>query len=73
MSLYVNAYTVINDGCPIAISVESADQVEIVCGWKPSQVFEFILQREALRAMVEVCTEALEEMDARAAANTVAG
>jgi hypothetical protein len=63
-SLFVNAYVIINEGCPIAISVQNAEQAEIVCGWAPNRSFDFVMHREALRALVELGTDALERMDA---------
>lgn len=67
-SLFVNAYVIINEGCPLAISVQSPEQVEIVCGWAPNRSFDFVMHREALRALVEIGTDALEKMDAASAA-----
>lgn len=67
MSLCVNSYVVIDKGCPIAISIRKPEHVEIVCGWHPHRAFEFSLHREALRALVEVATDALETMDAESA------
>jgi hypothetical protein len=67
-SLVVNAYVIIKEGCPVAVSVQSAEQVEIVCGWVPNQSFDFVMHREALRALVELGTDALERMDAQLAA-----
>lgn len=63
-SLFVNAYVIINEGCPIAISVQNAEQAEIVCGWAPGRSFDFVMHREALRALVELGIDALERMDA---------
>jgi len=63
-SLIVNAYVIIKEGCPLAISVQSPEQAEIVCGWPPHRSFDFVLHREALRALVELGTDALERMDA---------
>jgi hypothetical protein len=62
-SLVVSSYVIIREGCPIAISVDGRDQAQITCGWVPSEAFEFVVQREALRALVEVGTDALREMD----------
>jgi hypothetical protein len=66
-SLVVNAYVIIKEGCPLAVSVQGADQAEIIAGWRPNQSFDFVVQREALRALVELGTDALERMDALAA------
>jgi hypothetical protein len=63
-SLFVNAYVIIGEGCPLAISVQNPDQAEIVCGWAPNRSFDFVVHREALRALVELGTDALERMDA---------
>ena len=68
-SLVVNAYVIIKEGCPVAISVQNPEQVEIVCGWVPNQSFDFVMHREALRALVQLGTDALERMDAELAAN----
>ncbi|WP_459723420.1 hypothetical protein [Actinophytocola sp. KF-1] len=64
----MNAYVIIKDGCPLALSVLNPDQVEIVCGWPPQRSFDFVMHREALRAFVELGTDALEKMDAALAA-----
>lgn len=64
-SLVVSSYVIIREGCPIAVSVDTADQAQITCGWVPSEAFEFVVQREALRALVEVGTDALREMERR--------
>lgn len=66
-SLLVSAYVIIKEGCPVAISVQGPDQAEIVCGWPSNRSFDFIAHREALRALVQVGTDALEKMDALAA------
>jgi hypothetical protein len=66
-SLLVNAYVIIKEGCPVAISVQGPEQAEIVCGWPPNRSFDFVAHREALRALVQVGTDALEKMDALAA------
>jgi len=62
-SLVVSSYVIIKEGCPIAISVDGPDQAQITCGRVPTEAFEFVVQREALRALVEVGTDALLEMD----------
>jgi hypothetical protein len=62
--LLVSSYVVIKQGCPIAISVDGPDQVQFVCGRGPREVFEFVMEREALRAFVELGTDALQQMDA---------
>jgi hypothetical protein len=63
-SLFVNAHVLISEGCPVAIGVQSSDQVEIVCGWPPNQSFDFVVHREVLRALVELGTDVLEQLDA---------
>lgn len=62
-NLIVSAYVLIREGCPIAMSIDNADQVQITCGTIAVDAFEFVLQREALRAIVELGIDALEEMD----------
>jgi hypothetical protein len=61
--LLVSSYVVIREGCPLAITVDGPDQVQITCGRIPTDAFEFVMQREALRALVELGTDALEMMD----------
>ena len=63
-SLVVSSYVVIQEGCPLAVSTEGTDHVQIVCGWPPHDSFEIVLQRQALRALVEIGIEALEQLDA---------
>jgi hypothetical protein len=68
-SLIVNACVIVNQGCPVAISVLSPEQAEIVCGWPRNHSFDYVMHREALRALVQVGTDALERMDAALAAD----
>jgi hypothetical protein len=62
-SLVVSSYVVIQEGCPLAVSTEGTDHVQIVCGWPPYDSFEIVLQRQALRALVEVGVDALARLD----------
>jgi hypothetical protein len=62
-NLVVSAHVVIREGCPIAMTVDNTDQARIICGDDPSEAFEFILHREAVRAFAELCNDALEQMD----------
>jgi hypothetical protein len=59
-SLVVQSYVIINAGCPLAIAPEGNDHVRIVCGGGHDEMFEIILQYSALRALVELGTDALE-------------
>ncbi|MDQ3788516.1 MAG: hypothetical protein M3422_14900, partial [Actinomycetota bacterium] len=63
-SLVVNSYVVIRKGCPLAVSAEGPDHVQIVCGWPPYNAFELVMEHQALRALVEITTEALAQLDA---------
>lgn len=65
-SLVVGSYVVIREGCPLAISVEGPEEAQITCGRAPTNSFEFVVHREALRALVELGTDALERMDSPA-------
>ena len=62
-ALTVGAYVVIRHGCPIAISIDNVDQVQITCGTIGVDAFEFVLETEALRAIVELGLDVLEEID----------
>ncbi|MDQ3786743.1 MAG: hypothetical protein M3422_05795 [Actinomycetota bacterium] len=61
-ALTVGAYVVIRRGCPIAISIDNVDQVQITCGTIGVDAFEFVMETEALLAVVELGTDALEEI-----------
>lgn len=61
--LVVSSYVIVKEGCPVAITVDSPEQAQVICGRLPSDAFEFVLEREALRAFVEVAVDALQEMD----------
>jgi hypothetical protein len=62
-NLLVSSYVVVRDGCPITFSVDGVDQVQVTCGVIPTDAFEFVMQREALRDFVTRGTEALRAMD----------
>ena len=62
-SLVVNAYVVIQNGCPLAVSMEGPDHVQIICGWPPHNAFELVMEPQALRAMVEIGIDALNQFD----------
>jgi hypothetical protein len=62
MSLYVTASVVIREGCPLAITVGGAHHAQIVCGWMPYPVLDVVVEREPLRALVELTTDALATM-----------
>lgn len=63
-SLVVSSYVVIQEGCPLAVATEGNDHVQIICGWPPHDSFEIVLQRQALRALVEIGTDALARLEA---------
>lgn len=62
-SLVVQSYVVINKGCPLAITTEGTDHALIRCGGAPGEAFELVVQHEALRALVELGTDALQRLD----------
>lgn len=62
-TLTVGAYVVIRQGCPIAVSIDNHDQVQITCGTIGVDAFEFVTEVDALRAIVELGLDALEEID----------
>lgn len=62
-NLVVSSYVIVKEGCPVVFAVDGPDQVEIRCGVVPSDAFEFVMQREALRSFVMLGAEALREMD----------
>lgn len=63
-SLVVSSYVVIQEGCPMAMATEGTDHVQIVCGWPPYDAFEIVVQRQALSALAELVSDALEQFDA---------
>lgn len=62
-TLRQSSYVVIADGCPMAVTTQGDDYVEINCGQARDEHFEFVLHREALRTLVGLGTEALRRMD----------
>jgi hypothetical protein len=62
-TLTVGAYVVIRRGCPIAVSIDNHDQVQITCGTIGVDAFEFVLEIDALRAIVELGLDAIEEIE----------
>lgn len=63
-SLVVQSYVVINKGCPMAITTEGTSHSLIRCGGSPGDAFEIVVQHDALRALVELGTDALQTIDA---------
>lgn len=63
-SLLVKSYVVISQGCPLAITREGPDHVLIRCGKSDGESFELVAEHEALRALVELGTDALTWIDA---------
>jgi hypothetical protein len=62
-NLIVSSCVVIGEGCPVEISIDSTNQVQVTCGTVGVDAFEFVLAREALRAIVEQGADALAEID----------
>lgn len=63
-NLVVQSYVIINEGCPLAITTEGTDHVQIRCGGATGDAFEIVVQHQALRALVELGVDALREIDA---------
>lgn len=62
-NLVVQSYVIINEGCPLAITTEGTDHVQIRCGGATGDAFEIVVQHQALRALVELGVDALREID----------
>jgi hypothetical protein len=62
-NLVVSSYVIVKEGCPVRFAVDGPDQVQVTCGVLPTDAFEFVMQREALRTFIALGTEALREMD----------
>jgi hypothetical protein len=62
-NLLVSSCVVILEGCPVAINVDNTNQVQVTCGTVGEDAFEFVLQREVLRAIVEQGASALAEIE----------
>lgn len=63
-NLVVQSYVIINEGCPLAITKEGTNHVQIRCGGATGDAFEIVVQYGALRALVELGVDALRELDA---------
>ena len=68
-NLVVQSYVIINEGCPLAITKEGTDHVQIRCGGTTGDAFEIVVQHGVLRALVELGVDALREIDAVSAAS----
>jgi hypothetical protein len=62
-NLVVSSYVIVKEGCPVRFVVDGPDQVQVTCGVLPTDAFEFVMQREALRTFVSLGAEALREME----------
>ena len=62
-NLLVSSCVVIHEGCPVDMNVDNANQVQVTCGVIGEDAFEFVLQREVRRAIVEQGASALAEID----------
>lgn len=65
-ALKVSSYVAVRDGCPMRFRVNSPDDVEFSFGGRRDP-FEFVFDAEALRAFLQVGSDALQEMDAQGA------
>ncbi|WP_166664334.1 hypothetical protein [Actinophytocola oryzae] len=45
------------------MTIDNAEQAQITCGRPPTESFEFVIHREAIRALAELCDDALQQMD----------
>lgn len=64
-SLVVQSYVVINEGCPMSIAREGTDHTLIRCDGPLGENFEIVLQDGALRALVELGNDMLEQIDSK--------
>jgi len=62
-SLIVQSYVIIDEGCPLAITTEGTNHVLIRCGGGSSDAFEIVVHPQALRALVELGNDALQEIN----------
>ena len=62
--LLVSSYVVIKKGCPLTFSFEGTDHVQITCGRTPNDVFEFLIERDAMGPFAQLCTDAWQAMNA---------
>jgi hypothetical protein len=68
-SLLSNACVIVDQSCPVTVSVLEPEAAEIVWGSPRSQWIDVTVHREALRTLVRLGAEALERMDASIAAD----
>ena len=61
-TLVMRSYVMINKGCPLAFSFEGTDHVTVACG-RSGESFELVFELDALRAMVELGNDALEQAE----------
>ncbi len=58
----LGSWVAIHDGCPIRYEIYGSGGARVLCGKPPA--FEFEIDSEALRELLQVGDEALREMDA---------
>lgn len=63
MGLVIQSYIVINNGCPLTIADEGTDHVAIRCGGSNGESFEIVIEHNALRALVKLGEDKLEDID----------
>lgn len=59
----LDAVVVIKDGCPIRLSIEGDDFVQITCGHSMNDRFEFSIEHKALRQLTKLCVDMVAKMD----------
>lgn len=62
-SLLTRSQIVINEGCPLSITRDQSGNAVILCGGHSSESVEIVAQLSALRALVELGADMLEQID----------
>lgn len=59
----LDAFVTIKNGCPITVTIEGADFVQITCGQTPNDKFEFSIEHKAMRELTALCVATVAKMD----------
>lgn len=62
-NVMVDAVVFIKNDCPIKVSIEGADFVQITCGQSMNDRLEFSIEHEAMRQLTKLCVDAVTKMD----------
>jgi hypothetical protein len=61
----LDAFVVIKNGCPIKVTIEGPDFVQISCGQTLNDRFDFSIEHKAMRELAKLCMDTVAKMDSK--------